>query len=72
MTYRPPERDTVVVDRGGYGAGVIAGAVIVVLLVLLAAWYLFGGLGSTPQTSNGGGQQNAPTLQAPSVAPPSL
>ncbi len=72
MTYEPPDRETVVVERGGYGAGLIAGVVIVVLLLVLAAWYLFGGLGSAPRsTGNAPAQQPAPSLQAPSIPPPS-
>ena len=39
------QHDTVVVDRGGSGAGMIVGAILVALL-LIGAWYFFLGPGA--------------------------
>lgn len=68
MTYEPPPDREVIVDRGGYGAGLIAGLIVAVLVILVVGWYLLGGL-NPPRASSGPAQQPAPSLQLPSVAP---
>jgi hypothetical protein len=67
MAYEPsPERE-VVAEHDGYGAGVMAGAILVVAIILLVGLYLVGGL-AAPRTGRAPQQQPAPSLQVPSVA----
>ena len=61
------DHDTVVVDRGGSGTGVIVGVILVALL-LVGAWYFF--LGPGANTSNTPNDINV-NVELPSVAPQS-
>jgi len=69
MAYEPDDRRPVIVNEGGYSAGMIAGALLVIVILALVGWYLLGGLrystdGGTNDT-NGGGGQPVPTVVAP-------
>jgi hypothetical protein len=61
------QHDTVVVDRGGSGAGVIV-AVILVVLLLVGAWYFFLGPGAGSTDKSNDINVN---VELPSVAPQS-
>ena len=61
------QHDTVVVDRGGSGAGIIV-AVILVALLLVGAWYFFLGPGAG-STNNSGPNDINVNVELPSVAP---
>jgi len=63
------DRDTVVVTDGGSGLGTILGVLLIIAL-LVAVWYFTLGPGATPST-NGGGTNTTPSLEAPSLPAPS-
>lgn len=70
MAYDPQDRGTVVVeDGGGYGTGVIVGAILVLVILALVGLYMVGGLrfstGSGGSNNNGGGGQPLPTISLP-------
>jgi hypothetical protein len=66
----PRDRDTVVVtDRdGGTGFGMILGILLVIAL-LIAVWYFTLGPGRGT-TTNSGGTQPVPSVQAPAASQP--
>ncbi len=73
MTYEPHEHvgPVIVEQGGGYGAGVIVGAIVVLVILALVGLYMVGGFryttgnGSGGGDNNGGGGQPLPTINLP-------
>ncbi len=73
MTYEPHDHGgpVVVEEGGGYGAGVVVGAILVLVILALVGLYMVGGLrfgtgtGGNGNSNNGGGGQPLPTIGQP-------
>jgi hypothetical protein len=70
MTHEHHDRDTVIVDRGNNGMGMVLGVIAVVAL-LVAVWWMTMGPGAGSGSTTDGQVQPLPSVQIelPSVAP---
>ncbi len=62
MTYERDHDDDVVFEREGTGVGTILGIILAIVVVLAIIWFFFlGGMGGTPATDTGPGDQTVQT-----------